>query len=660
MLAYRQVHLDFHTSECIPGIGMAFDKKQFQDALKAGHVNSVTIFAKCHHGWSYYPTKVNEMHPHLDFDLLKAQLDACKEIGVKSPVYLSAGFDEKMAREHSDWLIRNLDESTDYTKDFSEAGYHRMCYNTPYLDKLLAEIDEVMRMYNPDGIFLDISTVMPCTCSYCRKSIVERGKDYRDPAAVLEQAEITFAEYTRRVEEIIHRHNPDCTIFHNAGHITRGRRDIAHANSHLELESLPTGGWGYDHFPMSAAYVMNLGMEYLGMTGKFHTTWGEFGGFKHPNALRYETGLSLAFGAKCSIGDQLHPNGKMNEKTYQLIGKAYEEVEAKEPWCYDAKNICDIAVLGEEVCLTEAASRDTVHNGDIGANRVLLNGHYLYTFIDKEVDFNKFKVLILPDTVRLNQELANRLDAYLKQGGKLLLSGESGLWEQEDAFALETGAVYCGKNSYRPNYCLFEKNGAAEVIYQQSHLIEPVDGEVWLYGQNSYFNRDLYHFSSHQHTPNNEETIFPAAVRKQNIIYIGWNVFSEYGTIGSLQAKEIITRALDRLLVGNKAAKASLPDRGVLTLTKQEKEKRYMAHLLFAHTTIRGTFDICGEKKTVEAIEDIVPLCNTKICVNVPEKIHHVYLAPQMTELEFESCEDGVFCMIPEMECHQIVVFDYE
>ena len=52
------------------------------------------------------------------------------------------------------------------------------------------------------------------------------------------------------------------------------------------------------------AYARTLNMEYLGMTGKFHTTWGEFGGFKHPNALLYETALSLANGAKCSIGDQ--------------------------------------------------------------------------------------------------------------------------------------------------------------------------------------------------------------------------------------------------------------------------------------------------------------------------------------------------------------------
>jgi len=42
------------------------------------------------------------------------------------------------------------------------------------------------------------------------------------------------------------------------------------------------------------------------MTGKFHTMWGEFGGYKHPNALSYECSLMLAYCAGCSIGDQLH------------------------------------------------------------------------------------------------------------------------------------------------------------------------------------------------------------------------------------------------------------------------------------------------------------------------------------------------------------------
>ena len=62
----RQVHLDFHTSEHMPGVGSKFDKKQFQEALIEGHVNSITIFGKCHHGYFYYPTKVGTVHPTME------------------------------------------------------------------------------------------------------------------------------------------------------------------------------------------------------------------------------------------------------------------------------------------------------------------------------------------------------------------------------------------------------------------------------------------------------------------------------------------------------------------------------------------------------------------------------------------------------------------
>ncbi|MCJ7623382.1 MAG: hypothetical protein MUO76_07750 [Anaerolineaceae bacterium] len=57
-LPFRQVHLDFHTSPAIPDVGVDFDPRVFASLLKSAHVNSVTVFAKCHHGHSYYPTKV--------------------------------------------------------------------------------------------------------------------------------------------------------------------------------------------------------------------------------------------------------------------------------------------------------------------------------------------------------------------------------------------------------------------------------------------------------------------------------------------------------------------------------------------------------------------------------------------------------------------------
>ena len=38
----------------------------------------------------------------------------------------------------------------------------------------------------------------------------------------------------------------------------------------------------------------------------------------------------------------------MDEATYALIGTAYEEVEAKEPWCKDVDNVADVALLSLE------------------------------------------------------------------------------------------------------------------------------------------------------------------------------------------------------------------------------------------------------------------------------------------------------------------------
>jgi hypothetical protein len=88
-LRFRQVHLDFHTSPDIPAIGAVFDKEQFQDALKRGHVDSITCFGICHHGWNYNDTSVGKRHPHLDFDLLRAQFEAAKEIDVNVPIYIT-------------------------------------------------------------------------------------------------------------------------------------------------------------------------------------------------------------------------------------------------------------------------------------------------------------------------------------------------------------------------------------------------------------------------------------------------------------------------------------------------------------------------------------------------------------------------------------------
>lgn len=657
-MRFRQVHLDFHTSEAIPNIGRHFLKSQFQDMLRQGHVNSITVFSKCHHGWSYHPTEANEMHPQLSFDLLQALIDAAHEIDVKTPVYISAGLDEKTARRHPEWLIRTATDQTGLPQGFLQAGYHELCLNSPYLEVLLKQVEEVVRNYDADGIFLDIVGVRTCYCHTCRTQLITEGKDPRDLSAVRALGERVYANYTNRLRQLVEAIKPGLPVFYNGGHIRRGRRDLTFMNTHLELESLPTGGWGYDHFPLSARYVQTLGLEYLGMTGKFHTTWGEFGGYKHPNALRYEAALSLANGAKCSIGDQLHPEGLMDPATYQLIGAAYQEVAQKEDWCDAVTSIADVALLS-----VEAAGAHTATGGqstftgqsDAGAVRILLEKHILFDVVDFEADFNRYKVLILPDYVRIHPDVKPKIDAFVQSGGKVLATGQSGLWADRDDFAIDLGVKWTGHNPYQPSYVrpkfdLPSLGNAAFVLYSQGQMVELTGGIELAGRENPYFNRDALAFCSHQHTPSNHQYAGPGVVASPNGVYMAWNLFEEYATKGSLIVKEVVAHVINHLLT-EKSVETDLPAQGVITVMNQASQNQLVAHLLYAVPVKRGD--------GIEVIEDIVPIHDVQLTIRVPSAVKRAYLAPQRQDIAFQQEDGRVSLVVPKIDCHQMVVLTY-
>lgn len=647
MLRNRQVHLDFHTNGTMP-VGKKFSKEQFQAALKSGHVDSITVFSKCHHGWSYHPTEVNEIHPELDFDLLGAQLEACKEIDVNAPVYISAGFDEKEYVKRPEWRYRHSPDKKEQMEYENEVHFHLLCFNTGYLDFLCKQIEEVMQKYNPCGIFLDIVYPKICFCEKCVSDMKALGLDTENAKDCQKFAVMTLEKYLAATKAAVRKYSETATIFQNSGHIPKGDYGFIEANTHLELESLPTGGWGYDHFPLSAAYVRSLkDTDFLGMTGKFHHSWGEFGGFKHPNALIYETSLSVANGAGCSIGDQMHPLGELNPATYGLIGKAYSLVEKKEPWLNGAVNVADIAVLS-----AEAITRERDIKADIGANRMLLENNCLYNFIDATMDFSEYKLLILPDVSIDSEEVIEKIKAYVNNGGKIIASGEALI--KDGKFILDIGAEYMGKNEFTPTYfvpCFETVNGTTEYVMRcDFHKFEAKDCEIEAHMQNPYFNRTAEHFCSHAHAPNNPAESFPAVAVKGNVAYIGWDIFTAYARHGHLCFKELFTHVLNKMIGDELTVAADVPDRAVVTFTRQEKEKRSILHLLFAHTTVRGV--------NTEIIEDTVPLYDVKCSVKCALKPSKITLVPEGKELEFNYNNGKTEFTVPKVDIHQMVAID--
>ena len=184
-LRFRQIHLDFHTSEQIVGIGAAFDADEFAETLSRARVNSITCFARCHHGWLYYDSKAfpERRHPHLTRNLLAEQIEACHARNIRVPIYITVQWDHLMATQHPEWLIVDEKGCPIGTPLYEAGFYRRLCFNSPYVDWLKAMTREVLETLPTDGIFFDIVGLNECSCRYCREGMVKEGLEPSDPAA---------------------------------------------------------------------------------------------------------------------------------------------------------------------------------------------------------------------------------------------------------------------------------------------------------------------------------------------------------------------------------------------------------------------------------------------------------------------------------------------
>ena len=688
-LPARQVHLDFHTSEYMEQVGSKFDKAQFQNALQEGHVNSITIFGKCHHGYCYYPTKVGTVHPGLQpgRDLAGEMMEACHEIGVYAPLYLTLGWSALDAREHPEWIARKKDGSyLAVNYDFEAGGdlprpetsWISLCSAGGYREYLYALTREVCDRYERlDGLFFDIVfTYDVCYCDSCIRGMREMGLDPAREADAKRYYQIQKKATLDGLKVILMEKHPEATLFFNSGGAEIHLPQWHYASTHFEMEDLPTTWGGYDKMPLRARYFAGTGKDYLGMTGKFHRSWGEFGGYKTPEALTYECAAMLANGARVSVGDQLHPSGKMDPATYQNIGRAYAYVEQIEDYCFDTEETARLGVL-----VSLSARRNEA------MAKLLLDCQIDFDVVHSPEDLPRFDTVILPDNYRLNEQMGKAFDDYVRQGGKVLLLGGSGLKEESDEFAFLVPFAYRGKSPYDRDY--FElagekeedaprKDGAAEpfgevcgaaskaaepfgadreavvsspiLCYTSAHRVEG-DGTVYAYVREPYFSRTYEKYCSHSNTPYREERAeYPGAVKSGNILYVAHELAGMYADYGVTYHRRYFKWLLRKLYHGD-CVEADMPSQGRVHLVKRREQRQYVMHLLYASPVQRGS---------VSVLEDFPTLRDVAVKLHIPETVTKVLLIPQNKELPFEKDGEGYGITVPEVTGHQMVVVSYE
>lgn len=658
-LPYRQIHLDFHTSGDIPEIGVEFNKEEFGEILEKARVNSITCFSRCHHGYLYYDSKKfpERIHPHLkNKNILKEQIEVCHEKGIRVPIYLPVEWDEYTAKEHPEWVI--IDENGAPVQKVFDAGfYNAICVNTPYFDFLKDQIKEIIDEFSPvDGIFIDILNIKDCCCKYCISEMRSKGINAEDRAERIKFAQFKLDRFKKEMTKFIRKYDSDCDIFYNVDHIGTKHRKAIETFTHLEIESLPSGKWGYMHYPVTIRYAKELGLECIGMTGKFHTAWGDFHSIKSKEALEFECFNMLATNAGCSIGDQLHPRGKLCKNSYELIGDVYSEVEKKEPWCIGAEAVTDIAIMATEEYLPY--DKKLVMDDLVGATRMLQELGQQFSIIDSLSDFSKYKLIIMPDNIVVNDELKEKIDNYIKNGGKIIASYKSGLDKENNKFELDSlGVRFISEAEYSPDFIVPEgKIGEGlynmeYTMYMKGLKVENTSiGQPLSYANNPYFNRTWEHFCSHLHTPSCGERAYPAIVGTESSIYFSHPIFAQYEANAPRWCKILVSNAI-KMLIGESIVVSNLPSTALINLNEQKNESRFILHVLHYIAQRKGP--------TIDIIEDKIPLYNSEFSLELNKDIKGIKLVPSNTELKWKLESGRVEFAVEKIEGHQMIEIEY-
>src|SRR6185437_7725775 len=195
-----------------------------------------------------------------------------------------------------------------------------------------------------------------------------------------------------------------------------------------------------------------------------------------------------------------------------------------------------------------------------------------------------------PDEVAFDAALKAKVDAYVAKGGRVLLTGLSGI-DRQKGFVFDVGATWKGASPFQTGDYLLPSAGLrAEGVdnplfmYESSQRIEAAPGTSLGDIYDPYFDRTRRRFSGHVNTPSQPDPSgFASGTQKGAFTYAAHQVFSIYKRIGAVAILEIVENLVRKALAAEPIVATGLPRAGRVALRRQAKEGRDVLHLLHAN-----------------------------------------------------------------------------
>jgi hypothetical protein len=694
---WRKVHIEYHTSRHMPRLAQRFDPNEFGERLQAAHVNGATVFAKDMYGYCYFPTKQGRMHPNLAFDLLGAQVAALRRRKIWVLAYFMLTWNPELAERHPGWLVVHQpgDKSRPRPEQVSEAQKaftntlkpdapsHPKASATPagppaedkgyraYLwqfciareEFLKGELDlirELVSGYELDGVWLDGGGSPPCYCDECVRQLRKKGLDPFDAGVQYAHKEELRQSFLERIHRVIKKTRPGCLVCpQNQGtfyDLVR-RAPLVDCSSQ---EALFTDAvhYGYHYFPTVIRYARGFGIPFHGCTVCFKDFWADFGGLKSPAQMHTEVAAFVAQGARCDIGDQVPPDGRLEPAIYHVIGHAYRHIERIEPYLEQAVPVTEAALLG-----SGDAPCNEVNYGWV---KLLTEARVQFDIVERATKWEeRYALVILPENYWVDQATAARLQAFIAGGGAVIAAHTSAVRAGTQKSWLERyGLEYAGLSPFTPAYMVPVANFTGDIPPYPYALYEGASqwrakppAEVLAVLGEPLFQRSPEHYMSHQQTPFDHTTAYAAVARSGKVALVAFPLGQSYYNQGFWPYRQAFQKALRGVLPAPLIqTDAHLTTE--LSLTHQAaslaagRRERYMVHIVNFSPARRTP-------KHTDFHDDPIPLTDVTVRVNLPLRATtaRALYAGKNLPVRY-AAGGGVEFLVPRVEIHEVVCLE--
>lgn len=467
---YRRQLTDMHIADDKDEYLSLFDAEKYFGCLKKAHTQSPMIYLQSHTGLCYYPTKVARTHRKMlgENNGIKRLVNLCKADGMKVVGYYSLIFNNVAAELHPEWEMRYADGTTWRDKG---QRYGLCCPNNAEYRKFVKEnVKELSEYFDGlDGIFYDMPYwEVSCACEACRKRFKkETGRElpvtenFGDDTWLLyvkkrQEWMVDFVKYVKKLSLSL---MPKTTVEFNFAAVI-GCDWLGGSTEGINEQCEFTGGdlYGdlYSHsFTAKYYYGITKNQPFEYMTCRCDRNLREHTITKPQATLNAEIMLTLAHhGATLNI-DAINPDGTLDERVYEKVGKAFEKQIPYEKYMDKGEMYADVAVyFDSKTMFFEPYAKTYNKLCAVAAHKTLIENHIGAAVIANGSlnDLGRFKAIVAPCLQNFESDEPLKFIDYVKGGGVLYLSGRSDERLMKEFFGAKFQGYTFGNSKYEHVY----------------------------------------------------------------------------------------------------------------------------------------------------------------------------------------------------------------